>query len=198
MMHKLFNDRKIYDLAIGVNSSIENRIKKMNKSDFENSSVDELAEGLYNTNQMTIPKIKEADICQKKPEDTKIKIRTSQYGGSRSIDGTKYTLIIPFNGDSSMFGIFPTSYTHRLPYGNVYSDEIHVVYEVPTGRDASSIRPDFDSNLELIKKYLGNLKNDVEQFNGKLLAGIKASLERRKNKLDEDDETASSFGFPIK
>lgn len=170
----------------------------MGNSDFENSSIDEISKELFDSYQMSIPELKEADIYQKKPEDTKIRYRNRQYGGDRSIDGTKYTLVIPFKGDSSMFGVFPTKYTNQLPYGNIDYNEIHIVYEVATGRDASSIKPDFDSNLELIKKYLDNLKEDADEFNGKLIAGIKASLENRKNKLDEDDEVASGLGFPIK
>ena len=97
-----------------------------------------------------------------------------------------------------MFGIFPSSFLSVLPYGIIESDELKVVNKVPVGQDASRIKADFDNNLETIKKYLEFLAKDINDFNGKLEPSIKARLERRKDKLDNDDEIANTFGFPIK
>ncbi|WP_034257719.1 hypothetical protein [Altibacter lentus] len=82
--------------------------------------------------------------------------------------------------------------------GIEFTDELKVVYEVPVGQDASRIKADFDNNLGTIKKYLEFLAKDINDFNGKLEPSIKARLERRKDKLDNDDEIANTFGFPIK
>lgn len=198
-MKHLFNNRKFYDFANSLANSIENRINNYDKTKFDNHSIDDLTTQLVDEFKIELPELKEDDIYQKKPSDTKIRYSgRGHFGRSTTVDGTKYTLIIPFTGDSTMFGIFPSSFTSVLPYGIVESDELKVVYEVPVGQDASRIKADFDNNLDTIKKYLEYLTKDINDFNGKLEPSIKARLERRKNKLDNDDEIANTFGFPIK
>lgn len=194
-----FNNRKFYDFANSLANSIENRINNYDKSKFDNQTIEELTEQLVEEFKIELPQIKEDAIYQKKPSDTKIRYSgRGHFGRSTSVDGTKYTLIIPFTGDSAMFGIFPSSFTSVLPYGIIEPEVLKVVYEVPVGQDASSIKADFDNNLGTIKKYLEFLAKDINDFNGKLEPSIKARLERRKDKLDNDDEIANTFGFPIK
>lgn len=198
-MKHLFNNRKFYDFANSLANSIENRINNYDKSKFDNNTIETLTEQLVEEFKIELPEIKEDAIYQNKPTDTKIRYSgRGNYGRSTSVDGTKYTLIIPFKGGSTMFGIFPSSFLSVLPYGIIESDELKVVYEVPVGQDASRIKADFDNNLETIKKYLEFLAKDINDFNGKLEPSIKARLERRKDKLDNDDEIANTFGFPIK
>lgn len=198
-MKHLFNNRKFYDFANSLANSIENRINNYDKSKFDNNTIETLTEQLVEEFKIELPEIKEDAIYQNKPTDTKIRYsRRGNYGRSTSEDGTKYTLIIPFKGDSTMFGIFPSSFLSVLPYGIIESDELKVVNKVPVGQDASRIKADFDNNLETIKKYLEFLAKDINNFNGKLEPSIKARLERRKDKLDNDDEIANTFGFPIK
>ena len=193
-MKHLFNNRKFYDFANSLANSIENRINNYDKSKFNNNTIESLTKQLAEEFKIKLPEFKEDAIYQNKPSDTKIR----NYGRSTSVDGTKYTLIIPFKGDSTMFGIFPSSFLSVLPYGIIESDELKVVYEVPVEQDASRIKADFDNNLKTIKKYLEFLAKDINDFNGKLEPSIKARLERRKDKLDNDDEIANTFGFPIK
>ncbi len=198
-MKHLFNNRKFYDFANSLANSIENRINNYDKSKFDNNTIETLTEQLVEEFKIELPEIKEDAIYQNKPSDTKIRYSgRGNYGRSTSVDGTKYTLIIPFTGDSTMFGIFPSSFLSVIPYGIIESDELKVVYEVPVGQDASRIKADFDNNLGTIKKYLEFLTKDINDFNGKLEPSIKARLERRKDKLDNDDEIANTFGFPIK
>lgn len=198
-MKHLFNNRKFYDFANSLANSIENRINNYDKTKFDNHSIDDLITQLVDEFKIELPELKEDDIYQKKPSDTKIRYSgRGHFGRSTTVDGTKYTLIVPFTGDSTMFGIFPSAFTSVLPYGIVESDELKVVYKVPVGQDASRIKADFDNNLDTIKKYLEYLTKDINDFNGKLEPSIKARLERRKNKLDNDDEIANTFGFPIK
>ncbi|WP_276166080.1 hypothetical protein [Zobellia alginiliquefaciens] len=198
-MKHLFKNIKFYDLANSLAKAIENRINNYDKSKFDNNTIENLTEQLVEEFKIELPEIKEEAIYQNKPSDTKIRhSRRESYGRNTSVDGTKYTLIIPFTGDSTMFGIFPSSFTSVLPYGIIESDELKVVYEVPVGQDATRIKVDFDNNLGTIKKYLEFLAQDITDFNLKLEPSIKARLERRKDKLDNDDEIANTFGFPIK
>lgn len=148
-------------------------------------------------NKTEIPKLLEEDIYMKNPEDTKISVDGNRYGG-RTIDGTKFTFVIPFKGDSHLFDIFPTTTLSVLPSAQKDILDLKIVLKVPVGNDTSRLRNEFDQNLENIKKYLGFLDDDFNTLYARLPALIKGSLQKRKEKLDGDDAVVNSFGFPIK
>ncbi|KSA12687.1 hypothetical protein I600_2120 [Maribacter dokdonensis DSW-8] len=172
----------------------------MTRSDFNNSTIEELTEKLRAEFEISIPELSKDEIYTKQPKDIKITVgRRGVYGGGTTkVDGTEFTFVIPFKGDSYYFGITPTKFLSVVPYGNAGNNEISISYEVPNGRDSSGLRAEFDNNLATIEKYLDFLDSDFKQFNNQLASGITTFLERRKAKLDSDDETASGFGFPVK
>lgn len=199
-MNTLFSTTKFYDEASALTKSLENRIKNLERSDFKNSTMDQLTAVIKEEYELEIPELKEDDIYTKKPEDIKIRIQNrNPYGGrSSQIDGTRFTFVIPFNGKSSDFNIMPSKFSSVFPLANISGNEISIIFEIPAGRDASGLRGEFDRSLDIIKKYLGFLQSDFDRFNNQLEPLIKSLLERRKAKLDKDDETASGFGFPVK
>lgn len=200
-MDNLFNNRKFYEVANSISASLDTKIKALTKFDFEKSSVEQISENLFEKYKIVIPKLLEEEIHMKSPED--VKIRTEGRGGyyrtaSTTVDGTKFTFVIPFEGDGSTFKILPSTYLSTLPYGEINSNEIRIIFKVPIGRDSSNLKVEFDKNLDKIKVYLGYLENDIKPFNNNLSAAISASVQGRKNKLDKDDEAANSFGLPIR
>ncbi len=200
-MENLFNDRKFYDLASSLVNKIEARINSYTKEIFDAHSVGKLTGELVEEFRFHKPSVKKENIYQKKPTDIKIQRSVSGrgYNSQRiSLDGTQYTFVIPIEGDISLLRIFPSSYMTYLPHGTFGSDAIEVIYKVPVGEDASRIKMDFDKNVDMIETYIGFLEKDIDDFNSKLEPSIKISLEKRKNKLSDDDDIAKSFGFPIK
>lgn len=196
-MKALFNERKFQDLSKNISLSIDNQIKQLGKKDFENSTIPELVDEILLANKTEIPKLLEEEIYMKNPEDTKISVDGHRYGG-RTIDGTKFTFVIPFKGDSHLFDIFPTTSLNVLPFAQKDILDLKVVLKVPVGNDTSRLRNEFDQNLENINKYLGFLEDDFNILYARLPALIKVSLQKRKEKLDGDDAVVNSFGFPIK
>lgn len=196
-MKALFSDRNVEEHWDAVASAIDREISKLPKNAFEKSTIDELALQFMERSPILIPKLLEDKIYTKKPQDTKIPIGRSVYGG-KTIDGTRFTFVIPFDGDSYFFGLRPSKYMGVFPLAELSGNELLVTVSVPVGGDTTGIRGEFDKSLEMIKTYLSFLDNDAKIFSNKLPSGIKISLQNRKNKLDNDDEVANSFGFPIR
>jgi len=196
-METLFSSRKFTERIDSLSSSLNNNINRLPKSDFEDSTIDELVEKFNTKYKIEVPQLLEDKIYQKKPKDTQIEIRGFQ-GRRNVVEGTIYTFMIPFEGDSSMFTILPSSFMSVLPRAYVGNNELKIQYEIPISSNSSLIKTDFDKNLDIIKKYLGFLNQDINLFNNKLESTLKTKLEMRKNKLDKDDEITSGFGFPIK
>lgn len=197
-MRTFFNSRKFYDLENSLSSTIDNRIKELKRVDFESSTLEELTDTLFEQYKIEVPALLEDKIYIRTPEDVKIPVEKRGYGKSTTVDGTKFTFVIPFEGDPGIFSISPSTYLSVLPYGHIESNEIRVTYEVPIDKDSSRLKTDFDTNLNTISKYLTFLDDDVAQFNKKLTAAIRAILQRRKDKLEKDIEVVSSFGFPVR
>jgi hypothetical protein len=199
-MKHLFADRKVYDLTGAYISSLDSRVKKLSRTDFEKSTIDELTAKIKEEFDINVPTLLKDKIYTKQPKDIKISVgKRTVYGGSSSqVDGTEYVFVIPFSGDPYYLNITPSSFLSVLPYGNTNNNEIIISYEVPNNSDPSGLRAEFDRNLETLEKYLEFLDSDFKLFNSKLENTIKTLVERRKAKLDNDDETASGFGFPVK
>ena len=199
-MKNLFTERKIYDVSNNDINAIEARAKNLSRKDFENSTIEELTKTIKDEFELFVPELSKDEIYTKQPKD--IKIRTNRrpvYGGGiLNIDGTEFVFVIPFKGDYYHFGITPSRFLSIFPYGNASSNKIEINYEVPNNSDSSGLRAQFDKNLSIIEQYLGFLDADFKQFNGQLGNSIKIFIERRKAKLDSDDNTASGFGFPVK
>lgn len=195
----LFNTSKFYDYVSSDLHTIDSKIKALKKYDFDNSTVDELTEKYYNEFVLDVPVLNREGIYMNKPEDCKISVgRRTSFGGSDRIDGTRFSFYVPFTGDWNLFGAFPSRFKKVLPYGDAKQDEVKVVYEVPVGQNTDQLKAEFDRNVDLIEEYLGYLRNDTKPHNDNLKPNIKVTLKKRKSKLDQDEDSANSFGFPIK
>ncbi len=198
-MVTLFNGRKFEKLANEITQSIECKINGYSKSKFDNHPLGELTYQLEDTFKIKLPKILEERIYQEEPSHTTIRYAgVSHFNENATIPGIKFTMVIPFHGDASMFSIYPSKYTTMFPYGDVSSHQIKVIYDVPAGQDASVIQSDFNNNLETIKIYLSFLAKDVHTFNLKLNPLIKTFLELRKNSLNSNGDSSNLFGFSIR
>lgn len=60
----------------------------------------------------------------------------------------------------------------NVPYGTLYGNELHFIYQIPTGRDKSEVFEDFKRNLENIKKWLVN----TEEMYQHLMRTLKETL----------------------
>jgi hypothetical protein len=78
----------------------------------------------------------------------------------------------------------------------VWNQEI--VWSFTTARPQDSPKPHFESNLELIKKYLGWIEADTSPYNNGLPARARSVLEERRQRLVFDRERAAQLGFPIR
>lgn len=198
-MKYLFNNEKFHNFADSLSNALENTINAYDKITFDTSTLDVLAERLLEEYKIALPVLKEDAIYQNKPLHTKIKYGERAHSSrSNTVDGTEYTLKIPFSGDATLFSIAPSSYSATLPYGTIETDEIKIVYKIPVNQDAFKAKKDFEDNLASIKMHLEFLEKDVYDFNNKLISSLKIQLKQRKEKLEKDHEMACAFGFPIR
>ena len=196
-MEALFNGKRVQEHWNSVISSIDKEIHRLPKSSFTNSTIDELTAELIHKYSINIPQLLEEEIYMKKPEDVRIAAdRRSVYGPT--VEGTKFTFVVPFKGDSLFFNILPSRQQNLFPSAKISGNELLMIIQVPLGSNTSNIREEIDKNIDRIKTYLSLLDNDAKIFRNGLQSAIRGSLQNRKRKLDNDDEVANSFGFPVR
>jgi hypothetical protein len=111
--------------------------------------------------------------------------------------GTAVSLFVPFEGDSGLFRLQPSTSTFNPPRGVVKGDQL--VLRVETLEpDSAKMKAGFDRELSSISQYLGWVGRDVQTFNSGLRSAAQAGIASRRAKLVADQELVSSLGFPLR
>jgi hypothetical protein len=191
-MDILFSRQEFRDYANDRLNEITNSIQKLSREDFKQSTVAEIADSYSVDNSFEQIALQEKDIYQKPPKDVDIQ---SHHG---EVQGTGYTFVLPFTGDRYLLHIKPTTFGMNYPIGQVNGAEISFELNAIPGTDPNEVAATLNSNISLIKKWLGWLKTDIDHYQAGLKPYIIRELEKRKKKLDDDDSSASAIGIPIK
>jgi len=199
MKKKLFCLIQFHDYVNNSVQSIDSKVKALKNYSFEDSTIDEITEKYYNEFLLDVPVLNINGTTMDKTEDCKVaNDDPTANGGADTIDGIRFTLYIPFRGDSNLFSVTPIKFKNDYPFGEVKKGEIKIVYEVPITRNLKQTKIELKNNTDLIGAYLGYLIIHTKPYNANLKTIIKAKLEKRKNNIDKNDDTLKSFGFPLK
>ena len=128
----LFSKREWYDVESNQKEMLESEITSMDGDRLLNSSVDDLCTYLLDKYSITDePELKREDIVVDQSE-TQIDVSRDPMkfirDPSRPVyaPGTEIEYSIPFNGDSGIFEVQPTTYTLNPPKGHVVGNELRI------------------------------------------------------------------------
>ena len=83
------------------------------------------------------------------------------------VKGTRIEVAVPFDGETELFQIQPTSYTLNPPRGEVRDGTLTLKLE-GTNLKPEEVKAQIDQTLASIRSYLQTLNRDVETLNGQL------------------------------
>ena len=199
MTNYLFSDYRFTDLTNSVVNEIRTKINGLKKSDFETKSIEQVTNEIYERNSLVAIKLDVDKVYQKDPKDVEINLPSRfSPAGYRTVQGTKFQIIVPFAGDKELFKARPNRYSHNVPYGDINSSELHFVYQIGLNAEKQEVLQAYEANLANIKSWLENLEGDISVFNNQLKNDVLSAVTARKAKLDDDSKAANSFGIPIK
>ena len=113
------------------------------------------------------------------------------------VTGTRITFFLPFSGDPELFKCRPSTFNLNPPRGAVRDNELMLAYE-QTAEGVSTIENEFEREKQEIKKYLGWVADEVEQFNSTVRQKVSQDIGIRREKLLRDRGVVESLGFPLK
>ncbi|SIS70243.1 hypothetical protein [Paracoccus saliphilus] len=173
---------------------------KKTNSDFNSTSIEELASHLCEKYSLEVPKL-DPDNTSIKQREIEIDIshdrmRHFSTGGPHYVKGTAIDVRVPFHGDPDMFDVKPNTWTTRIPRGRVEANSI--VFTI-SGTDLSQerVKSEIDRQINEIQQWLSFQEKSVVNFPDELAHVVKQALEARNSKLDADSSLISGLGYKV-
>lgn len=173
---------------------------RMIKSDFESSSIEDLAKQLCEKYSLEVPKL-DKDAISIKQREVEIDVSGDRdhyfsSDGPHYVQGTAIDVRVPFHGDPGMFKVKPNSWTTVNPRGRVEANSI--VFTI-SGTDLTqdNVRAEVDRKVGEIEQWLGFQENSIGNFSSELAQVVGHAIVARKKKLDADADLVSGLGYDV-
>ncbi|MGH3761321.1 hypothetical protein [Actinophytocola sp.] len=155
----------------------------------------DITEGLLGITGLECPTLRQTDAYLLHPTEVSQQFREFDEVYTRRV--TRFTLVVPFDGDPEVFKLRASSRSFNPPQADVHGNKLHI-FSHPAGGDAAQVKSNFDTQLDEIERYLGWSRRDLEQHRQAMEAEIPKLVADRRSKLLADRELHANIGFPIK
>ena len=199
---RLFSKYDIFNITHNLKENVKKEVNNLDSNYFLNVSENELIDYLFDKLKMEVPIIKDDEIHA---ENSEVQVDISRDFSRDVINrsrphfvlGTRTKIIIPFEGDAEYFDIQPSAWTTTYPYAEINKNEIILTYDQAQA-NAQQVKSAYERTLADIKKYLGWLSDNVNQFNEEIKPLIRQHISQRKEKLHASANMTEALGLPIK
>lgn len=155
----------------------------------------DIIEDLLSTFSIRCPMLRQADAYLLDPSE--VNLQSREFGEAVTRIITRFTLVVPFDGDRDVFKVGASSSTSNPPRAELRNDEL-LVFSYTAGRGAARVRADLDTQLDEIERFLSWSRNDIDQHRQVMEAQIPRLVSDRRAKLLADRELQANIGFPIR
>jgi hypothetical protein len=148
------------------------------------------------------------DLMERESEEVEVYVNASIYRDySGHVPGLRITIIVPYIGNPYLLQCKPISRTSMPPRAQLSSSRhdafdgsLKLVFERPSDSlgDGQEIKQSINREIENIKKYLGFVRNDLEQYDLKLEGTIRQAIEQRRERLEKHGEVFEALDIPLK
>jgi hypothetical protein len=118
--------------------------------------------------------------------------------GPTHVDGTRYELAIPFDGEAVLFDLQPSQWSTMFPRGEIRGREVVLVYEGMNPANAETIKSDLDRQESLLRGYVDFSAQETRAYNERLRPGLVAAVRRQHEKILHDRQVEAALDYPVK
>jgi hypothetical protein len=112
------------------------------------------------------------------------------------VGGTEVRIVVPFQGDTGVFDVQPTSFSSNPPFGEINDHELHLVYTLTdAGFDVEGAA---NRSIGEIKQYLQNLQYSAEQLKRDLQQLVNSLIQKRKQERGTHSQIVAGLKIPVK
>jgi len=196
-MPELFNGRRFDSYQEDIKYEIKREIKGCDKEYISKIETDKYSDYLiskYSIQPISIS-MEQKELLE--PQETETRDR-NMFGESVMAPATRYTLAIPFEGNSNYFYYRPNPYMiTRHKEGIVIKNELHISFTI-SDYSKTNLKREIEEVIEDIKYHINSINKNVEEFNNTLGYFIKPLIEKRKKKLATVNSVMSGLEIPIR
>ena len=160
----------------------------------------------YLVQQYTLdpPQLFPDEIYIESHRETKIDVRSRpEYGiwdrnSPHYVPGSCVTVAIPFGGDANLFRYQASTFDRNQQLRGRVSESAVLISLNHLTPDLDQIRQEIASVVQRIEKCLKWIKNDCDEWNGRVLDIAEQNVRGRKQRLLEQANMVRSLGLPMK
>jgi hypothetical protein len=198
----LFYGRRLWDLVFGYPDLLAKEIEKTDRNTILNASLNDLADHFISKFTFDIPRLRLDLVHQLDPRDVAIDVSydRSRYfrgDGPHYLQGTLFTLVVPFEGDADFFGLQPSQFYSSGVRGEVEGSRL-LFHHQQLDPDAEAVKRDFAQRITQVQQSLETQRQDTQDWNTKLPELVRGQLDARKKKILEALKLAESLEYPVK
>lgn len=198
----LFYGKSLSQLLFAYPQMLVGEIEKTDRNTILNASLSDLTDHFVSKFICDIPRLRLDQAHQLDPQDVPIDVsydisRSFRDDGPHYMQGTLFTLVVPFDGDADFFGFQPSTFYSSGVRGEVKGTTL-VLHHRQLDPDGQAVKRDFDQKIAQVQESLDTERRDTQDWNAKLPETVRGLLEARKKKTLEALKLAESLEFPVK
>ena len=198
----LFSKRDWFSVEENQKHTMISNINEIDGNRLLNVSVDDLCDYYEQKYRIDVPVLDEDKIVADQREtqidvsrrwDRDIRDRSRPF----YISGTAVDITIPFTGDADAFWIRPSTYSMNPPRAKIRGQTLNLTIEGEK-LDPKAVRAEIDGAISDIKVHLDRLRSSADSLNGQLRKIACDNINRRRQKLLNDQQLVAGLGFPLR
>jgi hypothetical protein len=139
--------------------------------------------------------LKKDQMYQRQPKE--VRVRQQDVGEVFSLTGVQITVVLPFEGDSSILRLLPPTFSMSPPRAEITGQEIILTYQF-TNPTPSEVEQRYSHDIRKIEQNLNWGAEQVHTYNLQLETTLREAIARRKKRLLDHQGLAAALNLPLK
>lgn len=128
----------------------------------------------------------------KDDKDDKIEVKKPRYSKDEDIE-----ILVHFKGNAELLQYLPSKRESVLPYAEIRGQQLILVYKT-AGHKPDELQGQINEEIARIKRYMGYVKEDVDELNASLERDVKELVSKRKEEISNRKKLVNGLGFPVR
>ena len=201
----LFCSRDLGDLTRAYPDLIRDEVDSWSENKVLAASETDLINYLVDRYTLDAPKLRPREEWQASSEDTKVDVshdfRRGGYGRQLLVPGQRITVKVPFDGDTDLLQVRPSTFDFSPSRARVLPREsaLELSHSVPQDEaNAKGTLQRIDRVIASVEQYLQRVRQDCEGWNSNLPRVATDCIQARKRRLLAQANLLAQLGIPLK
>ncbi len=204
--HRLFQRGELRDFLEARRHSLKAAVESFDQNRLLSASVEELTTYLVESFRLEVPRLQRPEAELHEPQEVELDTRmlgpnpNVWFGEGRRINGIRYTLEVPFEGNAELFEYTPSQryVGGTLPAATINGGKLILTSDRLATDSGEVAKRGFNTVLDEVEQWLRWVDNDVQAWLARLDGVARARIQERRERLLSAQSAAASMGFKLR